>query len=429
MMPDWRGALFFRAEALGQFSNFVMRAITLLSRFSLLFLAARALPVEEFGLFGLLSALVIFGQYVISMDFYTYSARQIVWQARRERLGILISHMSLIVLAYAVLTISLWLASASMVAYGLYIGVLLPLLLFECWSQEVGRLLVALGRPAASGVVLFIRSGAWALALSACLLLYPENVTLLVMLKAWLSASACAAALATLLAWRSLGMTEWYFLGWRWIWRGILVAAPFWLSSMLLRGIGFYDRVWFELLAGSYNLAAYVLYAGLAGALGSFLDAGVYSFLYPKLIARWNSGDTAGFQRILFSLCTQVVCICAVFVLVVLVILPFVLAWLGKPVYSENVPILWILLFANVLMAISMVPSYALYARGQDRLIFCCNLASFLVFGLSVFVFSYISDFYAVPVGVACCFGSMALTKWLGYCWVRRPVILENGRG
>lgn len=418
--------MFSRTEALGQLSNVSMRAITLLSRFSLLFLAARALPIEEFGLFGLLSALVIFGQYVIGMDFYTYSARQVVWQARRMRSGILISHMSLIVLAYVVLAISLWLASSSIGVYARYIEVLLPLLLFECWGQELGRLLVSLGRPAASGIVLFIRSGAWTLALSACLLFYPEIVTLQIMLKTWLSASACAATLATLLAWRSLGMTGLHFLGWRWLWRGVVVAAPFWVSSMLLRGISFYDRVWFEFLAGSYGLAAYVLYAGIAGALGSFLDAGVYSFLYPKLIARWKAGDAAAFRRILLSLLIQVVFVSVLFILVVLVVLPFVLAWLGKPVYSENILILWILLFANVLMAISMVPSYGLYARGQDRLIFYCNFASFLVFGLSVLAVSRISDVYAVPVGVACCFGFMAFIKWASYFWARRPVMVTS---
>lgn len=417
MTSEWKGWLLSHNEILGQLSNLSMRAATLISRFSLLFLAARALPVEEFALFGLLSALVVFGQYVIGMDFYTYSARQIVWETSRARVGIFISHMFLIVLTYILAAACILLASDYLGISGPYIGALLPLLLFECWSQEVGRLLVSLGRPAAAGAVLFLRSGAWALALSVGFLVSAENITLMVVLQVWLGASACAAVLATLLVWRAVEMKAWHVLGFGWIWNGLLVAAPFWLSSILLRGIGFYDRVWFEALSGSYDLAAYVLYAGVAGALGSFLDAGVYSFLYPKLIARWNDGDLAGFQKVIFSMLVQVTGVSVFFVFSILIVLPFTLEWIGKPVYSENISILWVLLFANVLMALSMVPNYAMYAKGQDRLIFFCNLMSFVGFCFWVLVISCYSKLYAVPVGVACCFGIMAFMKWVSYLW------------
>src|SRR5690606_16168777 len=58
--------------------NIGLRGLTLSSRFLLLFALARWLSPAELGLFGLVSAIVGYGIYLVGLEFYAFATRELI---------------------------------------------------------------------------------------------------------------------------------------------------------------------------------------------------------------------------------------------------------------------------------------------------------------------------------------------------------------
>lgn len=69
--------------------NIALRGMTLGSKFLLIFFLARFLEPAELGLYGLLVATIGYALYLLGLDFYTYSTREILKRERNEWGGLL----------------------------------------------------------------------------------------------------------------------------------------------------------------------------------------------------------------------------------------------------------------------------------------------------------------------------------------------------
>ena len=58
--------------------NVFLRGMTLVSKFSLIFVLAKYLDAAELGLYGLVVATVTYSLYLVGLDFYSYSNREII---------------------------------------------------------------------------------------------------------------------------------------------------------------------------------------------------------------------------------------------------------------------------------------------------------------------------------------------------------------
>ena len=95
--------------------------------------------------------------------------------------------------------------------------------------------------------------------------------------------------------------------------------------------------------------------------------------------------------------------------------LPYLLAWIGNPLYSNASYLYPWLLLAIVLNALSLVPHYALYARGQDKPIIHSHLAALVVFVISTLALSAHVSVLAIPIGLAFSFLVILTWKSLAY--------------
>jgi len=399
-------------------ASMALRAITLLSRFSLLFLAAKALTPYEFGFFGLFAALVVFFQYVAGAEFYVYSARTLLGQRKIYVSDVLLSHgvflfCTALTICVFYVVFMLFFADNGWSSVGYF---LIPIFLFELVGQECGRLLVVLGKPFGAGVVMFFRSGIWAILMSVLLFFFPDDIGLKDLLLAWMLGGLVAATLSLILIKEKLfagGARR--FLGWHWVWLGVGTSLPYWLSSLSLKAIGTLDRFLFEDFVGSYVLAAFVLYAGIAGAIGSFLDAGVFSYLYPKVMSAWESGDSDVFKSLLRKMLFSAFVFSILSSIFILLVFPYIQLFIRNDVYFEYMGILLFLLLSQVVFSLSMVAHFALYAQRLDRAVFACHVSMLPLFFCSVYVVSFYSSIYAVPAGVFFAFLFLMLAKWAVY--------------
>lgn len=402
---------------LARLVSIVLRGMTLGSKFLLIFILARFLTPAELGLYGLLAATIGYALYLLGLDFYTYTTRELLKRPREEWGGLLKDQGALSMLLYAIFIPLLLIIFAMDLLPWHLAGWFVILLVLEHLNQEFMRLLVAISEQLMAGLVLFLRLGAWAVVIAILMYFEPATRSLEAVLAAWTLGGLSAFLLAC------VKLSQLHIGGWRkridwaWIQTGIKVALPFLVATLAIRGVYTLDRYWLESLSGLEVLGAYVLFIGIANAMLSFLDAGVFAFSYPGLIRAFQQGQTAEFRQGLRRLMIQTVALSGAFSIVALLFIDPLLGWLGKPLYIEQKGLFpWILL-AIFLSALGMIPHYALYAKNYDKPIIHSHVAAFVVFMVATWLISQYWPMLAVPMGL--CIAFFSVLVWKSYAYFR----------
>lgn len=391
--------------------NVVLRGMTLVSKFLLVFFLARFLEPAELGLYGLITATIGYALYLLGFDFYAFTTRELLKRERSEWGGLLKDQCALSAVLYLIfLPLCSLIFVKGLLPWSLA-GWFFALLVLEHLTQELSRLLIAISEQLLASVILFMRSGLWAVAVTGLMFIEPESRTLYFVLGGW-ALGGLSALLLGLYKITQLKMGGWHkAVDWRWIGSGLKIAIPLLIATLAIRAVFALDRYWFEALAGLEILGAYVLFMGISNALMSFLDAGVFAFSYPGLITAHNKQDALAFRSGLRKLLGYTLLLSAIFAGVALVLIGPLLQWLDRPLYMSQQNLFpWIML-TTVLYAIGMVPHYALYAQGHDRPIIQSHVASFLFFIPATWLFSLCSPLLAVPLGLSAAFTLVLLWK------------------
>jgi O-antigen/teichoic acid export membrane protein len=184
---------------------------------------------------------------------------------------------------------------------------------------------------------------------------------------------------------------------------------------LALRGVQTFDRYWIEALGGIEMVGAYVLLIGIAGTMLTFLDATVFSFAYPNLIRLNHENNHHEAQKQVKILLWQTIALSCIFAAISWLALPYLLAWIGNPLYEQSAHWYPWLLAAMTLNALSTVPHLALYARGQDKPIIYSHIAALIIFVITTALLSPILSTQAVLIGLNAAFGSMLIWKSVAF--------------
>lgn len=402
---------------LGRIVNVGVHGVNLVSRFLLIFFFAKYLDPASVGYYGLFSVAVGYSIYFVGLDFYTYVAREVLKAPSTKRGQLLKGQAALSGLLYflffpVALVLLHYADFPRMLVYWFF-----PILFFEHFNQEISRLLIALSEPVAASVLLFIRQGSWALVTVALMAWEPAVRDLQTVMVLWVVAGFTAAFTGVCKV-RKMRMGGWgEALDWHWIRCGIAVSAAFLLATLALRGIQTFDRYWLEALGGIEIVAAYVLFLGVAGTLLTFLDAALFAFTYPALIQLHHEQNTdVAHAKVRQMLWLTIIISCG-FALISWLLLPYLLLWINNPVYSGAINLYSFLLSAMIVNAISMVPHYALYARGYDRPIIHSHIAALIAFLLVTWMLSTDFSVIAIPIGLN--FSFVVILLWKGIAYIR----------
>ena len=284
------------------------------------------------------------------------------------------------------------------------------LLLLEHTAQELNRLLVVMSEQFLASLVLFLRSGAWAIVAVLLMGYVQEARNLDFVFLTWSigAGTACALGVARVL---QLDKSTWNRkVDWRWILRGVKIAFPLLIASLAIRGLFTFDRYWIESAVGLDVLGAYVLFVGIAFSIVSFLDAGVIAFLYPKVVAAAKENDEKKFKKNMKDLAVTLVLAAVSMAAFALFFSPFVLGWIGKEIYLDNLHLLQWLLLAVIVYAASMAPHVGLYAKHHDKAILYSQILALLVFFVGCFI--GIPMFGAIAVVWAMCVSFFVILVW-----------------
>lgn len=395
--------------------NLGLRGTTLVSKFLLIFMLARYLEPAELGLYGLLTVTISYALYFLGFDFYIFTTREILKAEPEHRGRFLKSQLVLSLILYAVfLPLTAGLFGLGLLPWWLFPWFLV-LLVLEHVTQELNRLLVALQRQLVASWILFFRAGAWCLAVVGVMFFNHNSQQLQTVLVGWIAGSSIGLVIGVTVLWQ-IQMGGWRMaVDWEWLKKGLKVALPMLVATLALRGIYTVDRYWFEALAGLDALGAYVLFIGMCTALLGFMDAGVFTFLYPAMIAANANNNATEFRRKYRQLAWQTFALTGLFSLCAWLVITPLLEWLGRPLYLERVDLFGWLLLATGLFVVGMIPHYGLYARGKDKALVIAHIAGFLVFlGSTAALAAFVAEL-AVPLGLICAFVFILVWKTLQF--------------
>jgi O-antigen/teichoic acid export membrane protein len=190
------------------------------------------------------------------------------------------------------------------------------------------------------------------------------------------------------------------------------VAFPFVLATLSLRALYTFDRYWIEAIGSLEVLAAYVFFVGIANAIMSFLDAAVFSFTYPELIATVGRKDTIGFKTQLRRMGVQTILLTFILSAAAIILTGPIIHWIKRDVYSQHLSLLFWTIFATAISAISMIPHFGLYALRQDRSIIVSHLFSLPIFFIGTITLSHFYETTSIPMSLALTFLFLLIFKY-----------------
>lgn len=395
--------------------NSAIQAINLGARFLFIFFLAKYLDPSLVGYYGIFAAAVSYTLYFVGLDYYIYVSREILKKSTEERGRLLKGQVALSAIMYLVLTPFAIFFLLNSGWPGHLVWWFFPILILEHFNQEMSRLLIVLSEPIRATVILFIRQGSWSVVMIAAMILDPDARSLELVMGLWTTAGLLAAFLAI---WRlrQLGTSGWGKpVDWAWVKKGIVLSLAFLIGTLALRGVQTFDRYWLERLAGIEAVGAYVLLFGIASTLIIFLESALFSFSCPVLIKLSHEGEYRQAQKTVNRLFLQTVSIALIFGLTSWLALPYLLLWIGSEVYINSMNLYPWLLVAITMNAVSMVPHYALYARGTDKPIIYSHLVSIVIFLAVTWFFSKTNPTFAVPIGLNSAFAVILIWKTAAY--------------
>lgn len=392
-----------------------MRSATLVTRFLFIFFLAKYLDPASVGYYGLFTAAIGYALYFVGLDFYTYVSREILKVPMGQRGQMLKGQATL----SGVMYVLLFPVAVAFLYQAGWPGQMpwwfFPLLLLEHFNQEISRLLIALSEQITASIILFVRQGSWAIASVLLLNFHTPSRTLDTVLALWAVAGVAA---VTLGIWklRQLNMGGWRAsVDWQWIKKGVAISGAFLVATLALRGVNTFDRYWLEALGGINMVAAYVLLLGVAGTLMTFLDAGVFAYAYPALIQHHHKHEHAQARARVRQVLWQTAVLSGAFALISWLLLPYLLRWIGNPVYLESVHLYPWLLLATVLNALGIASHLGLYAQGQDKPIIYSHGAALIFFIASTWLLSNRFGPMAIPLGLNLAFALILVWKSMAY--------------
>lgn len=388
--------------------NLTIRALTLLGKFILLFYIAKFLSVSEVGVYGLIVVLVSYALYAVGFDFYTYSTRELIRQPHSDWSDYLKKQLQFILATYIILLPLLSLGVSTIIDphWLIYLCVLIIL---EHLNQELMRLLIIDNKSVLASNLMFIRGGLWCYV--SILLMYfhwiPQNLSSV--LLSWILFDLLALLIGVYSIKQYLHFHHSATVSFTWIINGLKICIPLLLSTLMIRAITTLDRIWLEHLEGIEVVAAYALFVGLTNSMISFLETGVFSFIYPKMIG--SSQHRTEFFKHVRKMISQSTLLISLISIVLVLVLPYLLAWIDKETYQQYRYVFYIILLANIFYCFSMIPHYILYAFNRDKLIIFSHMLGLLIFILSSLLFIYNRVPVAIAYGVCCSFFAILIAK------------------
>ncbi len=351
------------------------------------------------GEYGIIAATVSYALYIMGLDFYTYSTREILSKDSKEWSFILSNHLLFAIFSFVLTSLFL-----SFLFYFEFIDrkwviTFYLLLFFENFSQELYRLLITFEMPIRASVLLFLRTGLWVVIICIIYGFDSNIIDLNYIFIPW----NFGAGLSCLLGAYWIFKESWFIktnckIDIIWILKGVNISKTLLMHTLCVKLFFVIDKYIILFFTNAATVGIYTFYSAFANALTSFIDAMVISANYPQMIKSFNKSTTTRTLKnkieieIDFNSAILSVCI-SLFV--------FIYVSLYKDVFFQsNYPLIVSLLISSYFYNRSIVSHIVLYANRRDTEIMNLSIMSVVIFLVVSICVSYMLGVWGVIIGL-----------------------------
>ena len=358
-----------------RFLNLFLRLTNSACKFGAIFLISRYISLEAAGQYSIIMATIVLGIYLLGLDFYTYTNREVL--AKKVDINFAISNHFTLLMTVFFLFLPIFILSPTSFFGDLSKVLIVAIIISELIGMELSRYLIVLKKPLKASFSIFARFALWFLPLSALLIFDDINILLEDFFILWLVFNFASLVVTSIYLKLNFSVKS---LDFGWIKKGILISFIFFLGSIFLRLLLNIDRYYIESLLGYEELAVYGAYISIAAGITVFVDSLVLSFTYPFLV-EMISEKNSKYKDHKIKMIKNVFIVCIVCMVGIWLIFPVLSELFGSKLFYERSDTLIILVLAFIVLNISQVYYYVLYAMRKEKIISLMNLL-----GLSVFL-------------------------------------------
>ncbi len=320
-----------------------------------------------YGEFSLIVTTITLGIYVLGLDFYMYAGREILKSYADYRL-IWKKQMKFYLIVYLVLLPFFYLLfSLGFLSFN-YIFLFFPLLVAEHLSFEIYRLLFTVKAPFWANLNLFFRNGFWVLFALIYYFLTGE-MDIRAVLFFWLTGDV----LAILCLWPVWRKKKLRFSDeipdWGWMVKGLKISLPFFVGTLAFKMIEWSDRYMIDYFLDKKTLGVYAFFGNISVLVNTVVYTAVVSILYPVLVENIMQKNRPGFEEVFDSMKRKIIYYSMATVILLIVVLPLLLIFLGKENYLEQLDVFYWLTGAQVLLVFSYLYHFVLYGFQMDKIL------------------------------------------------------------
>jgi len=371
------------------FYNLSFRGLAVLGRFLILIGIGKYLTVEDLGIYGLFYTSVIIAIYIIGFDFYTYNTRELIAAKKDKNLHLILDQFIFHAAFYMIMLPALLSIFFMDIVPIKYIYMFYLVLIFEHISQELYRVFTALKKTVFANFISFIKTGLWVYILFILWYLdfnHLKNLNTVFIL--WFSGALLSVLISIgYLSKLKLGKIKNYKINKDWILQGFKISIPFFISSLAYKTVEFSNRYFIDFFRDKSEVGIFTFYNGIANLINVIVFTAVIMIYYPKLYDYYINNKSDLYKKTVNQFSILVISISLSIAVILVFGIPILLNIINKAeIYNQYLNVYYILIVANVILNISLIPHYIMYVKKKDNLIMKITVAG----AITNLIFNYI---------------------------------------
>ncbi len=362
-------------ESLPSLANLTMRGASIVARFGLTILLARALNLDDIGKYGLIVGFAAVVPAVLGFGLNHYVSRELIGldafeagKRVRDRLTV-----SLLVTVIASL-----LAFAARCA-----GLPLPdpllwlviLCAFETYALDMHLILIGAQKPFTANLVYFVRSSLWVLPLTLLFLAAPMARSLNAVLILWLGGLVAGMMVAAVSIrhwpWRRVAAIP---VDRAWLRQRIGNAGLIYINDIGIALLAYADRYVISYFLGLLATGIYTVYWSFGNALFTLVSAALIQTSVPQLVLTLREHGRPAFERKLWRKLVSVAAVGLGFAVAIYIAFELLRATLLPTIIMAPVELFPLLLLGTLIRLLSDVLNIGLYSDNRDRPLALINI-------------------------------------------------------
>ena len=255
----------FKAFPFFKILNVFLRIGGIGSKFLIITLMSKYFDVDVFGNYGLITSIITILIFVLGLDFYNFSVRDILKTSNKQ--DILNKVLVTIVLYFAIYSLFVLLGYYTLNSISYikpYTFLVVSLVITEHLSQEIYRLLIGFKKVLLANILLFFRTVSW----SAIIIYYYFNNTLITIEKIftlWLFANSLTIIYILVLSIKkNFNLLLKAPLNFNWVKKGLRVSSVFFLATISLKSMEYLNRFVVDYYMGEELAGIFLFYSNIS---------------------------------------------------------------------------------------------------------------------------------------------------------------------